>query len=103
MSVCGCVRRFFFETIPLLMQRFRRRAQMEASKSPPPAVGPKFKNTKKTGRTRPAARPYKKLDNELLRKRAEDCRKKINLYSSKIVILQDRLETYDHETDMRKD
>lgn len=49
-----------------------------------------------------AARPYRRLTEEVLTARRTDTAKKLKVHESKIVLLKDKLEQYERETSLRE-
>jgi len=61
----------------------------------------KKKKREATGKPRAPARPYKRLDAEVLAYRLLDLSKKLTVLKSKAVLMQDRLDGHSSENDMR--
>ena len=67
-----------------------------------PAGGSAGKGRQKSGSTgKPAARPYKKVENDVLGVRITSMKKKIAILESKAIILKDRLEMHVAEETFR--
>ena len=64
---------------------------------------PKNKKERSAARSRPAARPHRKLDNVTLQTRIKDLEKKLSVLRSRTVILDDRLDAYKREDTTRKE
>lgn len=58
---------------------------------------------KKPARKALAARPYRRLEKDVLSARTDDVRKKLAVHNSKIVLLKDKLEQYEREAKLRDD
>lgn len=67
------------------------------------ATGPKQTKTKaKVVRKGLAARPYRRLEQDVLDGRLKDTAKKLAVHQSKIVLLQDKLDQYEREASLRE-
>lgn len=49
-----------------------------------------------------AARPYRRLEQDVLDSRLKDTAKKLSVHQSKIVLLQDKLDQYKREASLRE-
>ena len=65
-----------------------------------PAVGRASKRAASTG-IRKKARPFRRLDDKTLQDRLCDMEKKRKVLQSKLIMLEDRLEQYNEESQMR--
>jgi len=67
-----------------------------------PANPTPAKKARRESKPRPAARPYKRLQDEVLRSRLADMQKRINVLKSKLVLLEDRCAAHDAESVLRE-
>lgn len=68
----------------------------------PTAEPPKKKRREAPSKPCPPARPYKRLEKEVLEWRLKELNKKLAVLRSKVVLLEDRLEGHDNEAALRK-
>ena len=75
-------------------------ARSKKKDSKVPRGAPKSKK-ERASRPRQPARPHRKLGDDTLAMRIKDLHKKLSVLKSRIVLLDDRLDTYKREDDMR--
>ena len=63
---------------------------------------PKKKRREASNKPRAPARPYRRIEPEVLESRIRDLNKRLAVLRSKVVLLEDRLETHTSENEMRK-
>ena len=73
-------------------------ADVDAAETDEP---PKKKKRASSSKPRAAARPYKRLDGEVLTGRLTDLNKKLSVMRSKLVLLEDRLDGHANEATLR--
>jgi len=77
-----------------------RTANMGATSSDPASQTPVKK--RRESKPRPAARPHRRLQDEVLRSRLADMQKRITVLRSKLVLLEDRCAAHDAESVLRE-
>ena len=55
----------------------------------------------RVSKPRPPARPYKKLDDTILKARVSTMQKQMSIFTSKLTLLQARLSNYENECELR--
>ena len=63
---------------------------------------PKKKRREASNKPRPPARPYRRIEPDVLESRIRDLNKRLAVLRSKVVLLEDRLESHNNEDEMRK-
>jgi len=63
---------------------------------------PKKKRREASSKPRAPARPYRRIDADVLESRIRDLNKRLAVLRSKVVLLEDRLESHDNEAEIRK-
>lgn len=61
------------------------------------------KSTAKSRVQRPPARPHRKLESDILAARIRDLEKKLSVLRSRTILLDDRLDAYKREHEMREE
>ena len=76
---------------------------MEASTDSTTPATEKKKGTKRSGKSRPPARPYKRLELSALKLKIETFKKQKALKESQLCILNDKLEKHENEMTKREE
>jgi len=63
---------------------------------------PKKKRRETSNKPRAPARPYRRIDADVLESRIRDLNKRLAVLRSKVVLLEDRLESHNNEDELRK-